>query len=450
MTIKTEKRTFYKKLFQLAIPIMLHQLLLNSASFIDTIMIGQLGAASVAAVGLANQMFFLINLIYFGLGSGSGVLMSQFWGAKNITSFRKSFILAIITSSIFALFFSISSFFFPRQIMTFFTHDEIVVALGVKYLKIVSISYFFSSVGFIYATAFRAIHNTKVPLFIATLSLSFNTIGNYLLIFGIGPFPQLGVEGAAISTALARFIEVTLLIFLSHRKKNESLKLNKFTSYSFSKPFIKKFYKTSSPVVLNELTWALGMVAYKYAFSKMGTTALAAVQVTESITGLFFVVAMGFSMAASIMVGNKVGEKEYDIAQTISNRFLIISILSGVIMGLILLVSAPFLTHLFSLNSEISTLIIKTLNYFAFLIPLKFLVTVIVVGIVRGGGSTTFAFLTEALCVWLIGVPSVFIAIFVFNLPLPFVYLVMGLEEVVKTIIGLYKLKSRTWIKDFT
>jgi Na+-driven multidrug efflux pump len=192
------------------------------------------------------------------------------------------------------------------------------------------------------------------------------------------------------------------------------------------------------------------MVAYKYAFSKMGTTALAAVQVTESITGLFFVVAMGFSMAASIMVGNKVGEKEYELAQTISNRFLVISILSGVIMGLTLLVSAPFLTHLFALNSEISALIIKTLTYFAFLIPLKFLVTVIVVGIVRGGGSTTFAFLTEALCVWLIGVPSVFIAIFVFNLPLPFVYLVMGLEEVVKTIIGLYKIKSRTWIKDFT
>lgn len=450
MTKTIEKRNFYKKLLQLAVPIMVHQLLINSASFVDTIMIGQLGAESVAAVGLANQMFFLINLIYFGLGSGSGVLMSQFWGAKNQNGFKKAFVLAITTSSIFALIFSFSSFFFPRQIMSFFIKDEQVIILGIQYLKIVSISYFFSSIAFIYATAFRSIHNTKIPLFVALLSLSINTLGNYVLIFGIGPFPKLGVQGAAISTTFCRFVEGALLIGLTYKKKNSALRLNKNSNLVFTKIFIKKFFKASSPVVLNELTWALGMVAYKYAFSKMGTNAIAAVQVTESITGLFFVVIMGFSMAASIMIGNKVGEKEYEVAQIMSNRFLFISLISGVLMGLLLLVSAPVLTRLFSLNDTVSTLIIKTLFYYSFLFPLKFVVTVIIVGIIRGGGSTTFAFLSEALCVWLIGVPSVFIAIFIFDLPLPLVYLVMSLEEVAKTIIGFIKIKSKTWIKDFT
>jgi len=192
------------------------------------------------------------------------------------------------------------------------------------------------------------------------------------------------------------------------------------------------------------------MVAYKFAFAQMGTQVVAAVQVTESITGLFFIVAMGFSMSASIMVGNKVGEKRYELAQVYSNRFLFLSIISGAIVGILLFFSAPFLTHLFRLENNVSQLIITTLSFFAFLIPLKFLVTAIIVGIIRGGGSTTFAFITEAISVWFIGVPSVFIAIFIFKLPLPYIYLVMSLEEVFKTIIGLYKIKSKTWIKDFT
>jgi putative MATE family efflux protein len=450
MTLINERKNFYKKLFPLAVPMMLHQLLLNSVSFVDTIMIGQLGAKSVAAVGLANQMFFLISLIYFGLGSGSGILMSQFWGAQKMKDFKKAFFLAILTSTVFALFFSITSYFFPRQVMQIFTSDEEVIKLGISYLKIVSISYFFSSIGFIYATAFRAIHNTKLPLFVAALALTINTIGNYLLIFGIGPFPELGVEGAAISTSFCRFLEVFLLIMLSYKKKNEIIGLRNLKILNISKEFVKKFSKVCSPVVLNEITWALGMVAYKYAFSQMGTNALAAVQVTESIVGLFFVVSMGFSMASSIMVGNKVGEKNYELAQTYSIRFIVISIISGFCMGIFLLITAPGLTHLFALDENISHLIIQTLTVFSFLLPLKFLATVIIVGLIRGGGSPSFAFIVEVFSVWGIGVPSVFISVFIFKLSLPTIYLVMGLEEVVKTIIGFYKIKSKTWIKDFT
>ena len=448
--ITSEKKTFYKKLFQLSLPIMIHQLLLNSMSFIDTLMIGQLGAKSVAAVGIANQMFFLINLIYFGLGSGSSVLLSQFWGAKKNIEFKKTFLLSIIFSSIIATLFSISSYFFPEQIMQFFTIDKNVIRLGATYLKVVSISYFFSSVGFMYATAFRASHNTRLPLYIATIALSINTIGNYLLIFGIGPFPELGVKGAAISTTFCRFLEVFLLISFSYTKKNKHLNLQGLKTITYTKEFITKYIKGCSPVVLNELTWALGMVAYKFAFSKMGTNVLAAVQVTESITGLFFVVAMGFSMSASIMVGNKVGEKNYNLAQSYAIRFNYISFISGAIVGLILYISAPFLTHFFVLEKNITILIIKSLTIFALLLPIKFLTTAIIVGTIRGGGCTTYAFILEALSVWLIGVPSVFISIFILKLPLPMIYLAMGLEEIGKTIIGVIKISKKTWIKDFT
>ncbi len=448
--LDSEKKQFYKKLFQLSLPMMLHQLLLNSVSFIDTLMIGQLGANSVAAVGLANQMFFLINLIYFGLGSGTGVLLSQFWGANKIKEFKSTFVLALIFSSTFALFFFIASFFAPTFIMQIFSQEEEVINQGVSYLRIVSISYIFSAIGYIYSTAYRAAHNTKLPLFIATIALSINTIGNYLLIFGIGPFPELGVKGAAISTTFCRFLEVFLLIMLSYNEKNKIIGIKNPKQIRFKKEFIAKFIKGSSPVVLNELVWALGMVAYKFAFSRMGTNVLAAVQVTESITGLFFVVAMGFSMSDSIMIGNKVGEQKYDLAQTYATRFNYLSLISGAIVGLILFISAPFLTHFFSFDETTILLINKTLTIFALLLPIKFLTTAIIVGTIRGGGSTTFAFLLEAACVWGIGVPCVYISIFVLKLPLPMVYLAMGIEEVGKTLIGLKKIKNKTWIKNLT
>jgi len=153
--------------------------------------------------------------------------MSQFWGAQKINDFKKTFVLAIISSSLFAFFFSFTSFFFPETIMRFFTKDLEVIKLGSQYLKIVSISYFFSSIGFIYATAFRSIHNSKLPLFVATLALTLNTIGNYILIFGIGPFPALGVQGAAISTTFCRFVEVILLISFSYNKKKPRFRFKK-------------------------------------------------------------------------------------------------------------------------------------------------------------------------------------------------------------------------------
>ena len=418
--LDSEKKQFYKKLFQLSLPMMLHQLLLNSVSFVDTLMIGQLGASSVAAVGLANQMFFLINLIYFGLGSGTGVLLSQFWGANKIKEFKSTFTLAIIFSSIFALTFCLTSFFAPNYIMGFFTKETEVINQGVSYLKIVSVSYIFSAVGYIYSTAYRSSHNTKLPLYIATIALTMNTIGNYLLIFGVGPFPELGVKGAAISTTFCRFVEVFLLIVLSYREKNKVIGIRNLKQIRFTKPFVIKFIKGSSPVVLNELVWALGMVAYKFAFSRMGTNVLAAVQVTESITGLFFVVAMGFSMSDSIMIGNKVGEKKYDLAQVYAIRFNYLSLISGAIVGLILFISAPFLTNFFSFDSNTILLINRTLSIFALLLPIKFLTTAIIVGTIRGGGSTTFAFLLEAICVWGIGVPCVYISIFILKLPVLF------------------------------
>ena len=167
----------------------------NSLSFVDTVMIGQLGEASIAAVALANQMFFLISLLYFGVCSGASIFLSQFWGAGNRTNIQKVLGLSVPVAGIAALVMAIASLLFPTQIMRIFTDDSTVVLRGSEYLRVVALSYLFSAISQILATALRVIGYAKTPLKVALFALTFNAVGNYFLIFGIGPFPAWGVAG---------------------------------------------------------------------------------------------------------------------------------------------------------------------------------------------------------------------------------------------------------------
>ena len=188
-------------MFSIALPVVFQGLLTNSLSFVDTLMIGQLGEEAIAAVGLANQMFFLISLLFFGISSGSSIFLSQFWGAGNENNIKRVMGLSATVAFFGAAIAAIGSFLFPVQLMHIFTYDPVVVNYGVSYLKIVAISYVFTAISNVLSTALRVIGHAKIPLGVALFSLTMNAIGNYLLIFGVGPFPELGVAGAAIATA---------------------------------------------------------------------------------------------------------------------------------------------------------------------------------------------------------------------------------------------------------
>ena len=443
------RKDFAHRLLQLSLPIMFQNLLNSSVSFVDTMMIGQIGADALAAVGLANQVFFLITLFFFGVSSGSSIFIAQYWGAQDIPSMHRTMGISLIVSSAGALFCSFISIAFPTEVMHVFTKDPQVVARGVQYLVSVGISYLFTAIVMTFSTALRSIGDTKTPLIASSIALTINVVLNYLLINGIWIFPRLEVVGAAIATVIARFIEMVLLLSFVYGKKRPVAASIK-TMFSFSKAMLRKFFITCTPVILNEMFWSFGMTTYKIAYARMGIDVIAAVNVSESIQGLFFVALMGIGNATAIMIGNKIGENNIDLAKLYAKRCILISFTVGAVLGLMLIGTSRWLPIPFNLNESLHAMTMHALIALGAVMSPKAVNMVTIVGILRSGGDTRYSLFAEMGGVWLIGVPLAFVGGLVLGFPLWGVYLLVALEEVFKLIISVTRIRSGKWIHRLT
>lgn len=443
------KKEFFSRLMHLALPIMLQNLLVNSVSFVDTLMIGLVGETALAAVGLANQMFFLITLFFFGVSSGAAIFIAQYWGAGDRSSMHRIMGIALATSLLGALLSALFSLFFPEMIMHIFTDDPIVVAKGSEYLKIVALSYLFTAIVMIFSTSLRVTGDAKTPLYISALSMTLNVVLNYVLILGKFGFPRMEVQGAALATAIARGVEVVLIIGVIY-KKNRPVAAPLRELISFDRIMVKRYFFICTPVILNEMFWSLGMTAYKVAFARMGTDVIASVNVTEAIQGLFFVALMGISNASAIMIGTRIGENRLTTAKNYATRLLFIGILTGTMLGVALIALSAWLPLPFNLTPPVARMTTLSLIIMGILLPIKAYNMILVVGVLRSGGDTRFSMFTELAGVWLIGVPCAFLGALVFQMPIYFVYLFVGLEEIFKFFVGMIRIKSGKWINRLT
>lgn len=448
--VQEDTKIMGKKLLSIALPIMLQNLLSTSLSFLDTLMIGQLGQEQIAAVGIANQVYFLISLFFFGIASGTSIFLSQYYGSGEYEKMKRTMSLATTLCLVGSVFMAVFSYINPDFIIHFFSTDPPVVESGRIYMKIVAPSYIFAAISSTLSIGFRSINKAKVPLLISLVSLTMNAIGNWLLIFGIGPFPELGVAGGAISTVNARFWEMAILIYLIWRKKGEVFAFRKKEDFAWNKSFLSFFVKTSLPVLLNEVLWSLGMTLYKVAFASLGTEALATVNITESIANFFFIAMLGIGNGTTILIGNVLGTGDKETALRWADKIVIISILTGVFMGALEFLMAPLFASWFNVGASVATAAILSLRIQALLQPMKSLNMTTVVGILRAGGDTRYALFAELAGVYLVGVPCSFIGAKIFHLSIPMIYLLLGLEEVEKFIAGLIRVRSKKWANVLT
>lgn len=440
----SENREMLSRLFQIALPIMAQNLLSSSLSFVDTLMIGQLGQEQIAAVGIANQVYFLISLFFFGIASGSSIFLSQFFGAGDWRRMRNTMSVATLACFLGSVVMALFSYLFPDWILGFFSSDPPVVASGRAYMKIVAPSYLFSAVSATLSIGFRAVGKAGVPMRITLVSLVQNALGNWLLIFGIGPFPELGVAGAAISTALARLVEMCLLVFLTWRKGGQVFAFRP-SDLRCGGAFLKSLAATSLPVLANEVLWSFGMTLYKVSYSSLGTTALATVNITESIANFFFIAMLGIGNGTTILMGNVLGAGEREKAIRLSGLLVKLSVAVGVVMGVLEFVLAPVFSSWFNVSAAVLAAATLCLRVQAFMQPLKSVNMTVIVGILRAGGDTRYALFAEMFGVYAVGVPVSFISASVLGLDLHIVYLLLGLEEAVKFVLGTVRVRSGKW-----
>ncbi len=440
-----KNRIFYKQLMTIAVPIAIQSMISSSVNMADVFMIGKLGATKLAALGLANQIMFLLTLLLYGINSGSAVFMSQFWGKKDYKNLHKVLGIALISSILVGMLFFLGGQFIPEKLIRLYSPDREVVVLGASYLKIVSWAYIITAISMVYGIQLRSVGILKLGVYTSMVSLVINIFLNYTLIFGHFGFSPMGIKGAAIATLIARIIELILIISIVYiRKYPLASKLKEMLD--INREFIRVFIKTTIPVVTNEMLWALGMTGYAMVYARMSTEAVAVVNIVGSIAGIMFTGFFGLASATSVMIGNKIGEKNE--AEAIRYAYMIgkIAIIIGVVTGILMALSIKPLLTLYDLDKEIYRLVVYTTYTLAILTPFKSFTATTVVGILRGGGDVKYCLFLDIAALWLVGIPAVIYGGLYLGLPIFIVYGLAGSEEVIKFIFSVRRVMSKKWI----
>ncbi len=440
-------REYFRQLWRFTLPIALQNLVTASLNMVGVVLIGQLGETPVAAVGLANQIFFLLQLVLFGITSGAAIFTAQLWGKQDLPNIRKVLSLTLLLAGGASLFFLLLALLKPELVLGIYSKDLEVISLGSEYLHIFSAAYVFFAVTMCFGVVLRSTGDVKTPMTISILALVLNIVLSYVLIFGKLGVPALGVRGAAFAALASRLVECSIMLWVVYRHRTFlAVRLGDFLKLDTS--FIGRIFKPIIPVILNETFWALGITAYYVVYARMGTDSLAAMNIVSTIENMSMVFTFGIAHATAIMVGNRIGAGQREQAYQYAGRSLGLTTMIGMFIGSQVWLWSPYILELFKVSPEVIADAQKVLNVLAFFSFVRAANAVMIVGVLRSGGDTRFSFFLDGIIIWVVGVPMAFLGAFVLNLPVYGVYFMIMSEEVLKFILGLRRYFSRKWIHD--
>ena len=440
-------RTFLREVFVIALPISLQQFINAAMNMIDVVMVGQLGEASIAALGLSNQVFFVFVLMLFGTTSGMAIFTAQYWGKKEIDPIRQVTGMSIITTSIIALVFTLAAVLIPHSVLGFYTNDSEVIEIGAGYLRIVGFSYIPVAIATSYIATLRSVQFINITVVSTVIALVFKSILGYMLIFGIGIFPELGVRGAAIATASGWTLELILLFVLVYTQKTP-LAANPLTLFKFDISFFSRVLRTTLPALANEFFWSVGITTYNAIYAHISTDAIAAVNVNATIEELAFVFFMGLGNAGAVLVGNRIGAGDKEGAYETVRRTAIMAVMLSWVVGVAIFISRDAIVGLYDLSGTSQENVRMLLLVLSVSLWIRMFNFSTFISALRAGGDTRFALIMEICSIWLIGVPAAYIGAFILHLPVYLVYLMVILEEIAKAFVSGWRVWSRRWIHD--
>lgn len=450
MDKSTARKTFFNKSMLIGIPVILQNLISISLNLLDTIMIGRLGENEVAAVGAANQVYFIFTVSLFGLFSGAAVYTAQYWGAKNIEGVHKMVGIDYFVGSVLAIFVSVLSCFFANYIIHIFSSDQAVVKIGAEYLRIVCISYIFGTISMAISYNCRAVQNLRAPTIITLIAFFMNAFLNYILIFGAFGMPQLGVKGAAVATLISRIFECLSLLLYIIFDKSHPLHANLRSLSSFSKDMFFRVMKTAIPVVVTEGSWALSFSLILAAYGKLGTSALAVAQVANVVVNLLQSVYFGVGNSTAVIIGESLGQKNKEKAQYFGKLSLIMVFILNVVITVILLLFSKSIAGIYAFNAVTTELLIKTIMVEALLITPKMTAYLFIVGILRAGGDTLFCMKLEIFCNLCVSLPLAYLCVLVFKTSLPMAIAIVDIGDLIRILVCYPRYKSKKWMNIFT
>ena len=438
------KDSFFASVCALAIPVALQSMLQASFSIVDQIMIGQLGSVSVAGVGLAGKFASIYSVIVSAVGVVAGIMISQYLGQKNSREVRRSFFVNLLICLGLAGIFTLLCGGFPSQIMGLYTTDAPMGQAAASYLLIITATFLPIAGATLLSTLLRCMEKAQLPLYASIASAILNTGLNYVLIFGKLGLPAMGASGAAIATVISTWVNFLLMLAMLGRngavlKKGSGAVIGKFN--------LRQYLGMLLPILVCEFLWSLGENIYAAMDGHMGTEASAVMSLINPIQSLVIGALCGLSQAASVIIGKKLGSKEYEEAYRDAWRLIRYGFFGAVILSVLVVIASPLYVEIYQVDAAVKLLTRQILVAYALVAPFKVLNMIAGGGIIRSGGKTNYVMVIDMIGTWVFGVPLGMLSAFVWKLSIPYVYFILSLEECVRFSITVFILRGRRWMR---
>ncbi len=439
---------FKKKILKLALPIAAQQFMLALISACDAIMLGGLNQDSFSAVSLASQITFVFNLILTALTIGENMFIAQYYGKKDFNGVRKSAALVLKYVFIVSIAFLLITLCAPELCMQIFTNNEVLINYGIKYLRLIGISYVFSGMIQVLQGILKNCGGVGKCTIVNVVIVIVNIILNAIFIFGYFGFPRMEIAGAALATVVSNVIGFIIVLVFVLKKKELIIKINDFKTKGFN--IVKKFWKHVLPVLLNELIWGGGFTMYSVILGHLGSDAVAANSIANITKNLLICVCTGFGYGGSIIIGNLLGEGNLDEAKKSGNLLCKISIILGVITGGVILLLSPLILNFSNLSETANKYLMYMLFISSYYVIGKSINSMTIGGIFPAGGDTKFGLMCDVITMWCFAVPLGSLVAFVLKLPVIVVFFVLNLDEIVKLPAVFIHYRKYKWLNNLT
>ena len=436
---------FMKSLCKIAIPVTLQSMLQASFSIVDQIMIGQLGETNISAVGLCGNFSLIFSVVIGAVSTVAGILIAQFIGAEDIKEAWSIFDLSLICGIIISALFLLAAGVLPLHILRLYTKDMSIINTGAVYFRIVAFSYIPMAVSHILSAWLRCREHATIPFLASFGAVAINTWLNYLLIFGKSGLPYMGIKGAAIATLISQLFNLIFIVIgfiYSIRKDGDKPVL----SLHFKKLTIRDYLIMIMPILVSEFLWSLGQNVESAVYGHLGISNLAAYTLTCPIQGLIVGALSGLSAAAGVMIGKRLGGKEYDEAYEESTKIMYAGLIGSLAVSALLILLAGEYTGLYRVDHSVKELGKVLLIIFALYAPVKVENMILGGGIIRSGGNTKIIMAIDIVGTWCIGIPLCLLAAYIFKLGIVGVYTLLTTEEIFRLVVSLIIFKKRKWM----
>ena len=438
---------FYKMVLAICIPIVIQNGFTNLASLLDNIMIGQLGTLSMSGVSITNQLLQVFNVTIFGAMSGPGIFMAQFYGKKNKEGVENCFRIKLIIGIIIALLAIFLFYTFGQQLISLYLNDNPTDSLktlnyGMDYLKIMLIGLIPFVITQVYSSSLRETGNTVLPMIASVVAVIVNFCINYILIFGHFGFPQLGVTGAAIGTVVSRVVEMSINIVGGYRNVylKEAMVLKKVPLSS-----TKEMLKRGLPLLCNEILWSISIALISQSYSTRGIIAVAAINITTTVTNFFMIVCYAMGNSISIVVGQQLGAGEIEKAKDYDLKMLFMNFVMCLAIGIVLFNVSSLIPQIYNTSLEVKALASQLLKIAACMLPI---ISIYYSSYftMRAGGKTFLTFLFDSGYTFVFTFMSALLLTRLTSLPILTIYLLVQCVDIPKATLGLVLVRKGIWV----